>query len=65
MVSRFNLLQSFNYKPYFFYKNKSEINSFCIWTMVNIFRSSPCPLKMYAAGRLSASSVGQALTRLR
>jgi hypothetical protein len=29
------LLQSFNYTPYFFYKKrfKSEINSFCIWTL--------------------------------
>ncbi len=37
LVSRFsfNLLQSFNYTPYLFYKNrfKSEINSFCIWTL--------------------------------
>ncbi len=33
-LSSFNLLQSFNYTPYLFYKKrfKSEINSFCIWT---------------------------------
>ncbi len=33
LVSSFNLLQSFNYTPYLFYKKlfKSEINSFCIW----------------------------------
>jgi hypothetical protein len=31
---QFNLLQSFNYLPYLFYKkrSKSAINSFCIWT---------------------------------
>ncbi len=34
LVSSFNLSQTFNYTPYFFYKKlfKSEINSFCIWT---------------------------------
>jgi hypothetical protein len=38
LVSSFNLLQSFNYNPYFFYKKrfKSEINSFCIWTLVQL-----------------------------
>ncbi len=31
----FSLLQSFNYTTYLFYKKrfKSEINSFCIWTI--------------------------------
>jgi hypothetical protein len=31
----FNLLQLFKYTPYLFYKKrfKSEINSFCIWTL--------------------------------
>jgi hypothetical protein len=35
LVSGFNLSQSFNYTPYLFYKKrfKSEINSFCIWTL--------------------------------
>jgi hypothetical protein len=35
LVTSFNLLQSFNYTPYPFYKKmfKSEINSFCIWTV--------------------------------
>ncbi len=37
LVSSFNLLKSFNYTPYLFYKKrfKSEINSFCIWTLHN------------------------------
>ncbi len=37
LVSRFNLLQSFNYTPYLFYKKqlKSEINSFCMWALCN------------------------------
>jgi len=37
LVSSFNLSQSFNYTPYLFYKKrfKSEINSFCIWTLVS------------------------------
>jgi hypothetical protein len=36
VVSRFYLLQSFSYTPYLFYKKlfKSEISSFCIWTLV-------------------------------
>jgi hypothetical protein len=36
LVSSFNLLQSFNYTPYLFCKKcfKSEINSFCIWTLI-------------------------------
>jgi hypothetical protein len=36
LVSRFNVLKSFNYTPNLFYKKlfKSEINSFCIWTQV-------------------------------
>ncbi len=35
LVSCFNLSQSFNCTPYLFYKKrfKSEINSFCIWTL--------------------------------
>jgi hypothetical protein len=35
LVSSFNISQSFNYTPYLFYKKlfKSEINSFCIWTL--------------------------------
>jgi hypothetical protein len=35
LVSSFNLSQSFSYTPYLFYKKpfKSEINSFCIWTL--------------------------------
>jgi hypothetical protein len=35
LVSSFNLSQSFNYTPYLFSKKwfKSEINSFCIWTL--------------------------------
>jgi hypothetical protein len=35
LVGSFNLSQSFNYMPYLFYKKwfKSEINSFCIWTL--------------------------------
>jgi hypothetical protein len=35
LVSRFNLLQSFNYTPYLFYKKqfKSKISSFCIWAL--------------------------------
>jgi hypothetical protein len=35
LVNKFNLSQSFNYTPHLFYKKtvqKSEINSFCIWT---------------------------------
>ncbi len=34
LVSSFNLLQSFNYMPYLFYKQrfKYEISPFCIWT---------------------------------
>ncbi len=37
LVSRFNLVQSFRYTPYLFYKKrfKSEINSLCIWTRDN------------------------------
>ena len=33
LVTSFNLLQSFNYTPYLFYKKrfKSEINSFSLW----------------------------------
>ncbi len=36
LVSRFNLLQSFNNTPFLFEKKrfKSEINSFCIWTQI-------------------------------
>ena len=35
LVSSFNLSQSFNYTPYLIYKKrfKSEINSFCLWTL--------------------------------
>ncbi len=37
LVSSFNLLQSFNYTPYLFYKNGSNqrsILSACIWTLI-------------------------------
>jgi hypothetical protein len=39
LVSCFNLLHSFNYTPYLFYKKrfKSELNSFCLWAM-----AQPC-----------------------
>ncbi len=42
LVSSFNLFQSFDYTPYFFYKKrfKSEINSFCIWTLVQLTNST-------------------------
>jgi hypothetical protein len=38
LVSSFNLSKSFNYTPYLFYKKwfKSEINSFCIWTLTTV-----------------------------
>jgi hypothetical protein len=38
LVSSCNLSQSFNHTPYLFYKKrfKSVINSFCIWTLVNV-----------------------------
>ncbi len=38
LVSSFNLSESFNYTLYLFYKKrfKSEINSFCIWTLVTL-----------------------------
>jgi hypothetical protein len=38
LVSSFNLSQSFSYTPYLFYKKrfKTEINSFCIWTLVKV-----------------------------
>jgi hypothetical protein len=38
LVSSFNLSQSFIYTPLLFYKKqfKSEINSFCIWTLYTL-----------------------------
>ncbi len=50
LVSSFNLSQSFNYIPYLFYKKrlKSEINSFCIWTLVTGTVYIFGPLKIFS-----------------
>ncbi len=49
-VSSFNLSQSFNYTPYLFYKKwfKSQISSFCIWTLdVEHGESASCSGQAY------------------
>jgi hypothetical protein len=58
LVSSFNLLQSFNYTPYIFYKKlfKPEINSSCIWTLYFSYCST-CYL-LYGMMKEQAESEG-------
>jgi hypothetical protein len=56
LVRSFNLSQSFNYTSYLFNKKrfKSEINSFCIWTLKRVVEAC-CYICYMAASCCNAS----------